>query len=191
MDKGRKEEQQAPTNRVALMPFRTEDCLSMVGSVVPLYCITLVGCLESCADFLSFRAMGSEGHHCAAVRLSAQPATVARSLASLGWACKKAGSVLIGPALAGVISRNNHNRRKAPLMHHGCSLLCIAGEIHRKAGLILPINHRKVVLSLPVMRVSEGNNLMVLKYSAHKVHHVPQNLASGGQVWEISRSVKP
>ena len=43
MDKGRKEEQQAPTRSVALMPFRTEDCLSMVGSVVPLYCITIVG----------------------------------------------------------------------------------------------------------------------------------------------------
>ena len=118
MDKGRKEEQQAPTKSVALMPFRTEDCLSMAGSVVPLYCITLVGCLKSCADFLSFRAMGSKGNNHAAVRLSAQPAAVARGLAGLRWTCEKTGSVLIGPVLSIVISRNNHNRRKAALLHH-------------------------------------------------------------------------
>ena len=76
-------------------------------------------------------------------------------------------------------------------MHHGCSLLCIAGEIHGESSLILPINHRKVVFSLPMMRVSERNNLVVLKYPTHKVHHVPQNLAGGGQVRKIPCSVEP
>ncbi len=124
------------------MPLSADDCLTMGGSVVPLYRITLVGCLKSCADFLSFRAMGSKGHNHAAVCFGAQPTPIAVRVAGLRWTCNEAGSVLIGPVLPIVISRNNHNRRKPALMHHACSLLCIAGEIHRETGLILPINHR-------------------------------------------------
>ena len=135
--------------------------------------------------------MGSKGHNHAAVRLSAESAAVAGCVAGLRWTCEKTGSVLIGPALAGVISRNNHNRREPALMHHARSLLCIAGEIHRESSLILPINHRKVVFGLPVMGVSEWNNLVILKNPPHKIHHVPENLTSGGQVWEISCSVEP
>ena len=76
-------------------------------------------------------------------------------------------------------------------MHHRCPLLCIAGEIHREAGLILPINHSQIVFGLPVVSVGKRNDVMVLKDSTHKVDHVPQNLTSGRQVWEISRSVEP
>jgi len=135
--------------------------------------------------------MGSKGHNRATVCLGAQPALIAVRVAGLRWTCNEPGSLLIGPALAGVISRNNHNRREPALMHHARSLLCIAGEIHRESSLILPINHRKVVFGLPVMGVSEWNNLVILKNPPHKIHHVPENLTSGGQVWEISCSVEP
>ena len=54
MDKGRKEEQQAPTNRIALMPLSAEDCLIMGGSVVPLYCITVVGSCQGLQELRKY-----------------------------------------------------------------------------------------------------------------------------------------
>jgi len=68
MDKGRNEEQQAPTSKMALMPLSAEDCLIMGGSSVPLYCITLVG---SCQGLQELRKRFLAG----AVRLEHDHAT--------------------------------------------------------------------------------------------------------------------
>ena len=135
--------------------------------------------------------MSTEGHNHAAVCLGAQSTPIAVCLAGLRWTCEKTGSVLIGPVLPIVISRNNHNRREPALMHHACTFLCITRQVYGKARLILPINHREIVFGLPVVCVGKGNNLVILKNAAHQINHVPQNLASGWQVWEISRSVEP
>ena len=62
--------------------------------------------------------MSPEGHHRATVRLSAQPAAVASSVAGLRWTCHKPDAAPIVPGCARVISRHNHHTREAAQMHH-------------------------------------------------------------------------